>query len=570
MTLLRLLVAVLPAICIASAERLVVHERRATAPQGFVNHGAAQPTEMLSLRLALAPNNAAGLDAKLTSISTPGSPEFRKWLSMEEVKSYVEPSAETFSALEIFASANGLEYQIISPNGDWASIQLPVSQANQLFNTQFDIFSHPSMDQTITRTLSVSMPASLVGHVEVIHPTTDFSAVDARLLPGVKSPGKRQASSCDTSNAAGVITPACLQSFYGIPAAPATDSSANHLVVTAYQGEYAQNADLSVFFKQFRTDIPSNTTFNLLSLDGGVNSQGANQAGTEANLDVQYTAGIATGVPVDFLSVGTPSASFTTSLLDTTTYLDGVANPPTVITTSYGGNENSFGLSLATRICDGYKSLGARGISVVFASGDGGVRGGHDTTSVCSVTTFIPVFPASCPYVTSVGSTQGFAPEKAINFTGGGFSNYFPTPDYQTSAVSTFLQTGIPANFGGTFNKSGRGYPDVAVQGWNFGIVDGGETGTVGGTSASSPTFAAIISLINDKLIAAGKPVLGFLNPFLYSTAQNAFNDITIGHNAGFVCSASLVAFDAAVGWDPLTGWGSPKFDDLLAAAMAA
>ncbi|KAE9383328.1 hypothetical protein BT96DRAFT_764341, partial [Gymnopus androsaceus JB14] len=54
-----------------------------------------------------------------------------------------------------------------------------------------------------------------------------------------------------------------------------------------------------------------------------------------------------------------------------------------------------------------------------------------------------------------------------------------------------------------------------------------------GRTSASSPTFTAIIALINDQLIAAGRPVLGFLNPFIYSTVSTAFTDITIGHNAG-------------------------------------
>lgn len=58
--------------------------------------------------------------------------------------------------------------------------------------------------------------------------------------------------------------------------------------------------------------------------------------------------GIATGVPVTFLSVG--GASFSTALLDTTTFLDGVANPPSVMTTSYGDSESNFGSSLATSV----------------------------------------------------------------------------------------------------------------------------------------------------------------------------------------------------------------------------
>ncbi|KAF7364421.1 Family S53 protease-like protein [Mycena sanguinolenta] len=99
-------------------------------------------------------------------------------------------------------------------------------------------------------------------------------------------------------------------------------------------------------------------------------------------------------------------------------------------------------------------------------------------------------------------------------------------------------------------------------------MVAGGEVILEGGTSASSPTFAGIIALINDRLVAAQKPVLGLLNPFLYSKASSAFTDVIIGHNSGFECPASSVAFDAAVGWDALTGLGTPKFSDLLDAAF--
>ncbi|KAJ6619105.1 peptidase S8/S53 domain-containing protein [Mycena sp. CBHHK59/15] len=209
-------------------------------------------------------------------------------------------------------------------------------------------------------------------------------------------------------------------------------------------------------------------------------------------------------------------------------------------------------------------ALGARGVSVLFGSGDGGVRGLHDdNTTDCSNNTFIPIFPTSCPYVTSIGCTAGFGPEVALNLTGGGFSNIFAAPPYQTAAIASYLDT-IPANFPGTFNRTGRGYPDIALQAWNFEIVNNGTTSLIYGTSAGSPVFAAMLAMINDRLVAAGKPALGFLNPFIYSTGSAAFTDITSGHNSG------SVAFDAAVGWDATTGIGTPRFADLLIAAMAS
>ncbi|KAJ7152465.1 subtilisin-like protein [Mycena filopes] len=552
-----------------AAGGMVVHESRSSPPSGFVSLGAAPSTEMLTLRVALTSNNVAGLEQKLTSLSTPGSVEFRQWLSMEEVKSFVEPSAATVTAFNTWASANGLNPTPASPNGDWVSLTLPVAHANTLFAANFQRFTHPAVAGNLTRTLSVSLPAELVGHVDVVHPTVDFAGIDPRLGPGaIRERGPASRSSCDTSVAGGQMNPACLQELYGIPTAPATQKS-NRLLVTAYVGEFAEQADLSTFLEEFRPDISPTTTFSLLTLDNGTNPQGLGEGGLEADLDIQYTIGIATGVPVQFLSVGGgfDDPGFGTSLVDTTVYLDGVANPPAVMTTSYGSAESGFGISLATKICNGYMALSARGVSVIFSSGDGGPRGGHDSSDVCADNVFSPVFPASCPYVTVVGGTIGLAPEKAAPFTGGGLSDFFPAPAYQSAAIAGFLET-IPSDFAGVFNKTGRGFPDVAAQAWNFDIILNGSPHLVFGTSAAAPTFASIIALINDRLVAAGKPVMGFLNPFIYSRASKAFTDITIGHNSGHVCPASTVAFDAVAGWDALTGFGTPIFPKLLAAAM--
>ncbi|KAJ7237531.1 peptidase S8/S53 domain-containing protein [Mycena haematopus] len=348
--------------------------------------------------------------------------------------------------------------------------------------------------------VSVSLLTGLLGHVDAVHPSTEFTDPNPRLLPSTRFSLDRRdtPASCNASDSSAVVTPSCLQDIYGIPSTPATQLN-NTLLVTGYVGEYAEASDLKTFLGLFRPDIPSNTTFSLSTVDGGTNPQDPDEAGTEANLDIQYTVGIATGGPTTFLSVGGPgtTSGFATSLLDTTTFLDGVANPPSVMTTSYGTTESSFGTSIVAKLCNGYMALGARGISVLTASGDGGVRGNHDDSSVCKNNVFMSVFPASCSFVTAVGSTIGFGPEVAINFTGGGFSNLFPTPSYRTASVAGFLDT-KPSGFAGTFNKTGRGYPDVVLQGWNFRIVVDGDSGLVGGTNASSPTFAGIIALIND------------------------------------------------------------------------
>ncbi|KAF7346644.1 Family S53 protease-like protein [Mycena sanguinolenta] len=436
----------------AVSSSLVVHERRSAAPAGFFSEGAAPSTDVLTLRFGLAANNLSGLQEKLVSISTPGSSEFRQWLSKDEVKSFVQPSNETLATFNSFAAANGLKPTVISPNGDWLSLAMTVSQANDLFGAQFEKFSHASFTEPITRTLTISLPSELIGHVDVVHPTTSF---------------------------------------------------AGHNSGFAHLPSYRHSSEK-------RTE-----------------------------------PGVATGVPVKFLSVGgdTDFLDFATALLDANTFLDGLDNPPSVVTSSWGTTENKTESSVSRKLCDSYMALGARGISMLFSSGDGGVRGGMDNSSipgVCESNTFIPVFPASCPYVT--------------------------TTLVPNQAVDGFLKA-IPPDFAGTFNKSGRGYPDVAAQGSPMAVVVGGITTVSAGTSFSSPIFASIIALINDRLLSAGKPVVGFMNPWLYAHSE-AFTDITEGHNSGYTCPTSSVAFNATKGWDALTGVGSPVFNKLLAAAF--
>ena len=78
--------------------------------------------------------------------------------------------------------------------------------------------------------------------------------------------------------------------------------------------------------------------------------------------------------------------------------------------------------------------------------------------------------------------------------------------------------------------------PDVAAQADLFRIFLSGRPVSIGGTSAAAPTFAAIISLLNDARISKGLPSLGFLNPLLYALQAadpQAFNDITVGNNPG-------------------------------------
>jgi subtilase family serine protease len=75
--------------------------------------------------------------------------------------------------------------------------------------------------------------------------------------------------------------------------------------------------------------------------------------------------------------------------------------------------------------------------------------------------------------------------------------------------------------------------PDVSAQADYFRIYFRGKSAGIGGTSASSPTVAGLVALLNDARLAAGKPSLGFLNPLIYALNGNGFHDIAVGNAPG-------------------------------------
>lgn len=151
--------------------------------------------------------------------------------------------------------------------------------------------------------------------------------------------------------------------------------------------------------------------------------------------------------------------------------------------------------------------------------------------------------------VTSVGGTVGI-PETAASLSAGGFSNIFPRPSYQSTAVPAYL-SGLGSTDSGLYNASGRGFPDVAAYAVYYDVFIARELIAVNGTSAATPVWASVVTLLNDRLMAAGKPVLGFLNPWLYAGGASALTDIVSGNNRA---CANDTGFDAAVGWDPVSG----------------
>ena len=228
----------------------------------------------------------------------------------------------------------------------------------------------------------------------------------------------------------------------------------------------------------------------------------------------------------------------------------GVYKPTNVISISYGDGEEVLPDFYLKRQCNEWMKLALQGTTIVMSSGDSGV--GESPCNGASGNIFEVDFASSCPYVLSVGSTEWDAIDN-INSTapqppnqklkeiatrrfpsGGGFSNVFGVPSYQRDAVSTYfdqVESSLPfdgyhhyvvdGNFssvtGGVYHHGGRAYPDVAAVGDRQVVYSNGSWWLVGGTSLSSPVWGAVLTLVNEERIAAGKSTVGFIHPVLVS-----------------------------------------------------
>lgn len=260
---------------------------------------------------------------------------------------------------------------------------------------------------------------------------------------------------------------------------------------------------------------------------------------------------------------------------------------PSVVSFSESMPEDQVDPAYEQQLCSMMAQVGTRGVTLLFSSGDNGPQG--DQPSGKHEAIFEPEFPASCPFVTSVSGTTNMLAEEGVTkttitglinkisytATGGGFSNLFSRPSYRNHTVSQYIANHVPESYYSDlgFNSSGRGIPDVSAFGTNFPVVCESVTVPIGGTSASTPLWAAVITLLNDYEVSQGRAPLGFVNPWLYSIQNGALKDITTGCNNAGACHLltgctipKTPGYNITTGWDPATGLGSPVFPALLAA----
>ena len=527
----------------------------------------ASPDAMMTLHLMMRheADDVQLLHDTLMAVSDPRHDSYGKHLNQAQVAALAPISDAKINAVKSFLT-DAVSLSFNAPHNDIVTAKLFVQDVERLLHTTVHTFAHKQRTGvTLLRaTTEYTVPSSLHASVSIVG---DLVALPR--LPELKNRtvavgnlGHNWPNACPTEKSFlgcdGLVTPAVLKHRYNVPnGSTGMEAPANQMAVAEFEGQFYSKTDLDIFSKACNVNVSVDTYVGKYK----------DVSRVEGNLDVQYIGGVSDGISLTFVY------SDGYSLLNWMTQVSTMTNPPQIHSVSYGNDEANNSPPYMQSCNTQFMKAGAQGISVLFSSGSHGVCG----REIC-FGRFNPGFPAASPYITAVGGTDFVRDEAAWTGSGGGFSDTFGIPSWQADALKAYKanpDAKIPKQ--SLWNNTGRGFPDVsALAGPSaaYCVIYNNYPQGVYGTSAASPVLAAIFARVNGLRLKAGKPVLGFLNPFIYQNAA-AFNDITSGCNPGNNNIHSDVdescegeGFTATKGWDAATGWGTPNFAALSKAAM--
>lgn len=480
-----------------------------------------------------------------------------------------------------YLQKHGFVIEKTSRISDFMTVSANISTWELLLQTKFQYYCRPKISRysslQVLRARFYSLPEVIFDDIHAIFQIADFPVLAVNTLQissmavSPKAVSPLAVSSEAVSTIAGYVTPAFLNNHLSI-----TNNTGEHQTrqATYQNANYLDPDDLTSFQDFFGIPRQSIDIEYGKGVIAGACDLNLNNC-TEAHLDVQYMTAVAQNIENAMFEWPSSSDPWLSWLL----YVADLEDPPHVISISYGSYEIAFTSTYLTSFQTQAASLAAMGVTLLAASGDDGVAGFLVRSLGRTYCGYYSMFPASCPYVTAVGGTQG--PEinngaevacsvstGSIITTGGGFSTAYTRPSFQSSEVTSFLSR-TTASSG--YSTSGRGYPDISTLANKYLVVIANDFSVVSGTSASCPVVGAMVSLVNEARLKAGGSLMGWINPFLYQYSSNYTTDIVSGNNK---CTADSTicctqGFTAISGWDPVVGLGVLNFTLFKDAAMS-
>lgn len=492
-------------------------------------------------------------------------PSKRQYLSRNGLEREYGADLEDVDKIKSFAEENGLEIIEVKPGGRNIRIVGTVEAISEAFGVKLKIYES-LIGKYRGREGPVSIPSDISHIVQAVlgldnrpQAKPHFVAIKKTGISGIRP------------NVVGIsYTPLQIAQLYNFPTG--LDGSDQCIGIIELAGGYKLN-EMDRYFGNLNIKTPK---IIAISVDGSKNDPNnpdpnIHNANKEVDLDIQVAGAIAPKATIAVYFAPNTDNGFIDAIHAA---VHDKVNNPSVISISWGSAEGFWTDQSMKAMDEEFQSAAAIGVTVCCASGDDGSRDDPDNSFVkegieigdqSGNDTLAHVdFPSSSSYALGCGGTKlessnGMISKESVwnegpgNACGGGISDHFPLPEYQSNAN---VQPSSNPN-----GRIGRGVPDVSGNAdpcSGYAVLVDGQDYVVGGTSAVAPLWAGLIALLNQSL---GKPI-GFLNPWLYSQPTNPgiFNDITEGNN-GFL---DTPFYKACRGWDACSGLGTPNGVELL------
>jgi len=537
--------------------------------------GSVSPThKMDKMILALNPSDEQdrALDALIAAQQDPRSSSYRKWLTPDQVAEQFGVSENDVDQVKAWLGSHGFTIDEVPAgrrtivfSGTAGMVEAAFHAEIKQYRVAGELHYANARDPQIPEALAAVVRGTVTLH--------DFAR---RSMSTAK-----QSVAEYSSGGAYYLAPADFATIYNLnPLYTAqTDGTGTSIAIVGRTN--INLSDVQTFRSYF--GLPVNNPQIILS---GPNP-GITSDVDEAVLDVEWSGAVGRGATVKFVVSASTSS---TDGVDLSAQYIVTNNVAPVMSTSYGSCEAAMGTAELAFYKNLWQQAAAQGISTMISAGDSGAAGcngasettaryGRAINGLCSSVYSVCVggteFSDASNYgaywlpamnATTKESAISYIPEAAWNQSGtvsggsglwagaGGASAVYAKPSWQVGP-------GVPAD-------GKRDVPDVSLAASThdgFLVVEGGYLYVIGGTSASSPSFAGIMTLVNQKTGSAqGNP-----NPVLYAlaalesnhaTAHSYFHDITSGNNS----VPDVTGYSAVTGYDQATGLGSVNANDLV------
>jgi subtilase family serine protease len=575
---------------------------------------AVSPRLRLRVRVALKPRSAAALAAYAQAVSTPGSADYRHFLTPKQFRSRFGATTAQVSHVRASLRARGLRPGPTSVGRLSIPVTATAAQLERAFSLSLRrIVTHgrravaataaPALDAQAAEAVQsiVGLDTTTARRPQLVRPARNgprqarSAARRARARPRVVTGGPQPCVAAQaTAPIDNAYTADQIASAYGFSGLYAAGDTGAGTTIALYELEPNDPADIAAFQACYGT----HASVSDVTVDGGA---GRGAGGGEAALDIENTIGLAPGANV--LVYQGPNSNSGAPGSGPYDIFSSIINQDRaqVVSVSWGECEAALGASDAAAENTLFQQATVQGQSIVAAAGDSGAQDCDLPGAVPRTPTAVDD-PASQPYVTGVGGTSltalGPPPTETVwnnsgtaaggalsaGTGGGGVSSLWPMPSAQqhAAAVLGVIKPNSAGRACGRSSGNCREVPDVAADAdpntgyqiyWNgSGTAVGQPAGWqgIGGTSGAAPVWAALLALADSAPGCADSP-LGFASPPLYRAANTAytadFHDVVTGNND--FAHTNGGQFLAGAGYDLASGLGSPDAAALVGTLCA-